>query len=83
MQLIDSRCSLLEGIRRGLVGHSRGMVCLRCGGGFSYNCPKAGREALTAWLSLLIGCYLSKDVLESSDVVEVCECMGYYVFVGE
>jgi len=76
MQLIDSCCSLLEGIRHSLVEHLRGMVCLQCGRGFSYNCLKAGHKALTAWLSLLIRCYLSKDVLESSNVVEVCECVA-------
>ena len=45
--------------------------------------PTAGRSALSARLSLLIGCYFSEDVLESSDVVEICECVRYYALGGE
>ena len=52
-------------------------------GVLSYSCPRAGRDALSARLSLLIGCYVSKDVLESSDAVEICECVRYYTLVGE
>jgi len=53
----------------------RGAVWLLNDGVFSYSCLKAGRGALSARLSFLIGCYFSEDVLESSDVVEIFECV--------
>jgi len=61
----------------------RGAVWLLNDGVLSYSCPRAGRGALSARLSLLIRCYFSEDVLESSDVVEICECVRYYALVGE
>jgi len=42
--------------------------------GILYSCPKAERDALTARLSLLTRCYVSIDVLESPDFVEVGVC---------
>jgi len=55
-------------------GMVRGAVWLLNDGVLSYSCPKAVRSALSARLSLLIGCYFSEDVLESSDIVEIYEC---------
>ena len=50
--------------------------------GVFYNCLAAGYGSLTSHLSLLIGRYVSIDVLESSDSVEVGECVGNGLLVG-
>jgi hypothetical protein len=48
-----------------------------------YSCSGAKRDALPAKLSLLIGCDISEDVLESSDFAEVGECVWDGLFAGE
>jgi hypothetical protein len=46
-------------------------------------CLRAKRGALTIQLSLLISRYVSINVLESSDLVEVGKCMGDDLFISE
>jgi len=51
--------------------------------GVFYSCSKAKRDTLTSQLSLLVGCNVSVDMLESSDFVEVGERVGDGFFVGK
>ena len=51
--------------------------------GVFYSCSKAKRDALTSLLSLLVGCNVSVDMLESTDFVEVVERVGNGFFVGK